>query len=351
MLGPRSDNDDRELAIKLAGDCLSEVPALVLGSGASCAHGIGGMRQLAEFLCRHVVPHHDDLEVWNQFSDELRKTADLELALQEVSVSDRLLDQIVARTRQLIVSDEQAIYSQLITGNLDLPLSSLFRHLFQTTHRVLNVVTTNYDRLVEFAVCQAGFRYNTGFSDGPLRHFHCQKSEPTHYQRIANFRCVDVWKVHGSVDWFERSDSRVVGVLDEVPALSSLRPLIVSPGRSKYSRTHQEPFRSVITFSDQALSSARAFLCIGYGFSDEHIEPKLIQRSSDMRVPIIILAKELRPNAKRFLDRHLHSKVVAFEEDAKGTRAYTSARKEGIVFEGEEIWSLEGLLRKLRVIE
>ena len=89
--------------------------------------------------------------------------------------------------------------------------------------------------------------------------------------------------------------------------------------------------------------------CVGYGFSDDHIEPKLIQRSSDMRPPIAILARTLRPGAKTFLSRHMHSRVVAFEKDGNGTRAYTERHKDGVLFQGEDLWSLQGLLHKLGI--
>ncbi len=341
--------EEQEIVLKIASDCISAVPVMVLGSGASCAYGIRGMQPLSEYLKEHVAPASEDNDSWNLFKAELAKNSDLEEALQKVTVSDRLLRQIVCHTRQMILEDERAIYADLVDGNSKLALSDLFRHLFRTTHKVLDVVTTNYDRLVEYAACQAKFRCNTGFSDGAIRHFHCQKSDAGHYTRHANFRCVDIWKVHGSIDWFQDADSRLVGLLDGPEFPESFLPLIVTPGTTKYLRTHQEPFRSVMSFADQALSAARGFLCIGYGFSDEHIEPKLIQRSADMRPPVVILARTLRPGAKRFLAQHMHSKVVAFEHDANGTRAYTERHPDGLLFNGEDIWSLEGLLHKVGI--
>lgn len=349
MVDTLNDDDGRELALKIASDCISNVPVLVLGSGASCAYGIRGMYPLSTYLIERVEPEVGDAECWDAFKAELKRDSDLEQALQKVAVSDHLHRQIVVNTRQMILEDEHSIYNKLITGETELALSSLFRHLFQSTHRILDVVTTNYDRLVEYAACQARVRCNTGFSDGALRHFHCQKSESSHYTRQANFRCIDVWKVHGSIDWFHNGATPAIGLLDHAVLPETFSPLIVTPGAAKYSRTHQEPFRSVISFADRALSSARGFLCVGYGFSDDHIEPKLIQRSDDLKPPVVILARTLRPGAKAFLSQHMHSKVVAFEMDSDGTRAYTERHKEGVLFQGENLWSLEGLLQKMRI--
>lgn len=344
-----SEDDGRELALKIASDCISEVPVMVLGSGASCAYGIRGMNGLAQHLIENVAPVKDDGDIWEAFKAELHQHSDLEEALQNVTVSDDLHRQIVGRTREMILDDERLIYDKLLSGQTVLGLSHLFRHLFRTTHKVVEVVTTNYDRLVEYAACQSKFRCNTGFSEGALRHFHCQKSDTSHYTRRANFRCVDVWKVHGSIDWFQDRSASPVGIFDHAVVPDTFEPLLVTPGVAKYSRTHQEPFRSVISFADSALSGARGFLCVGYGFSDDHIEPKLIQRSADLQPPIAILARTLRPGAKAFLSKHLHSSVVAFEKEGSGTKAYTSQHPNGVVFPNEDLWSLEGLLNKLRI--
>lgn len=345
-----TEDEGRELALKIASDCISEVPVMVLGSGASCAYGIRGMPGLALHLIKNVAPADDDVETWEAFKTELSQHSDLEKALQLVTVSIDLHRQIVGRTREMILADERLIYDKLLSGEIVLGLSQLFRYLFRTTHKVVEVVTTNYDRLVEYAACQARSRCNTGFSEGALRHFQCQKSDINHYTRHANFRCVDVWKVHGSIDWFQNGSASPVGVFDHAVLPETFEPLLVTPGVAKYSRTHQEPFRSVISFADSALSGARGFLCIGYGFSDDHIEPKLIQRSADVQPPIAILARELRPGAKDFLSKHLHSNAVAFEKEGTGTIAYTSRHPNGIVFPNEELWSLEGLLYKLRIL-
>jgi hypothetical protein len=349
MVAVSPEDGEKELALKIASACITEVPVIVLGSGASCAYGIRGMTQLSEYLIRRVVPEDEDSECWETFKSELAQRNDLEETLQKVAVSNHLHREIISHTRQMIIEDERPIYDKLVTGELTLSLSKLFRHLIRSTHKVLHVVTTNYDRLVEYAACQAKIRCNTGFTDGALRHFHCQKSDLSHYTRHAHFRCIDIWKVHGSVDWFQNATTPPLGLLDQTAVPHGFAPLIVTPGLAKYSRTHQEPFRSVIAHADEALSAARGFLCIGYGFSDDHIEPKLIQRSRDMRPPMAILARTLRQGAKDFLFEHMHSRMVAFEKDGNGTRAYTERKKDGILIDGEELWNLEGLLRKLGI--
>jgi len=47
---------------------------------------------------------------------------------------------------------------------------------------------------------------------------------------------------------------------------------------SKFQRTHDEPFRSAIQGADLALEHAKGYVCVGFGFRDTHIEPKLVER-------------------------------------------------------------------------
>ena len=345
---PVATKDDLAAIFKLASDCLADVPVTVLGSGASCAHGISGMWALSQYLIENVEAKTDDSATWELFKAKLQVNNDLEEALQAVAVSPELLQEIVKHTQQLILNDEMPIYQKLVSGDLRLGLSTLFEHMFDSTHKVINVVTTNYDRMAEHAASHAKLRYNTGFTDGTIRQFKGGKSDPKHYSSAAKFRCVDIWKVHGSVDWFKDSLANPVGLLDH--SMPTYSPLIVTPGIDKYSVTHQEPFRSIITSADSALCGARGFLCVGYGFNDKHIEPKLIQRSADIQCPILILARTLRQGAKDFLAEHMHSRVLAFEKCVGGTLAITSEAIDGVVIENEDLWDLDALLTKLGIM-
>lgn len=343
--------DEAAHAIKLASACITEVPVVVLGSGASCAHGIRGMGGLAKYLIENVKPQKNDLSTWHAFQRELHDNKDLEETLQKVTVGNDLLDQIIQCTHLMIREDETPIYHKLVCNELTLGLSSLFQHLFQTTHQVIDVVTTNYDRLAEFAANHVGFACNTGFNEGAIRSFACCNSDPTLYNRGKNFRCVDIWKVHGSVDWFHDQNMRPFALLDSACHLDNFKSLIVTPGTGKYLTTHQEPFRSIMTCADFSLSRARSFCCVGYGFSDIHIEPKLIQRSLSIKPPVLILARTLRPGAKAFLASHLTPNVVAFERSDSGTIAYFDGAKEGVLIGGVDLWSLEGILEKIGIIQ
>jgi len=104
-------------------------------------------------------------------------------------------------------------------------------------------------------------------------------------------RVVNIWKVHGSLDWFLKDDGEIVCFPNSINIISNYNPLIVPPSKGKYNLTHKEPYRDVISQADNAFSRAGSFLCIGYGFNDDHIQPKLIEQIKNGK-PIVVLCKK-----------------------------------------------------------
>jgi SIR2-like domain len=230
-----------------------------------------------------------------------------------------------------------------LAGTEIFPVSKLFQRLFQSSNTTINIVTTNYDRVAEYASDTAGLSHSTGFVPGYI-----QAREGTDrvtvYRGAKAARTVRIWKVHGSLDWFERRDGTTVSApLFEVPP-ASLTPLIVSPGVSKFQRTHDEPFRSAIQGADRALEHAEGYVCVGFGFRDTHMEPKLVERCRQTNVPITVLARVLTDEAKVFLKLKAGTSYLAFEETTDGTRAYTHEHPSGIEIPYKDFWSLNGFL-------
>jgi hypothetical protein len=266
-------SDPIEDIVKLAQKCIEQVPVIVLGSGASRQFGISGMTELQNHLLKHVKPLNPaDAKLWGDFTTELGHCNDLELALHRVQLSPSLEAEVVKLARQVILQDDQAVFRKLLDGKLELPFTALLRHLLRSTHTSVSVVTTNYDRLAEYAADSTGVEHTTGFSHGYYRSF---DGMPSENHKIRALRHVEVLKVHGSVDWFQDTNGTVLCLPDGVDTPSSLSPLLVTPGTSKYLATHEEPFRTIITRSDAAFADARAVLAVGYGFNDRHIQPKL----------------------------------------------------------------------------
>lgn len=152
--------------------------------------------------------------------------------------------------------------------------------------------------------------------------------------------------MHGSLDWFEDADHQIIGVRGcrETPA--GYVPLMITPGIDKYRLAHLEPFRTIFTCSDAALERARAYFCVGYGFNDQHLQTKLVERCDVDSVPIIVITKCLSETTKAFLRGGRCRKYLALEEGdgGVGTRAYTHLQPAGVSFPDQTIWPLANFL-------
>ena len=261
---------------KQAQDYYRKAPLIILGSGASAAHGMSGMWALAN----HLVAHTDvsglsdaEIEAWEEFCGVLQHGVDLESALYQLAVTEELTSRIIKSTWSLISSEDIQIFQQCLQNQTMFPLSRLLRHMFKSSLTKVNIVTTNYDRLAEYACDQEGVHHYTGFTHGFFR----QRATPS---EITSARRVNIWKVHGSLDWFKSPLEDIVALSNIQGIPAGYKPEIVTPGTQKYQTTHLEPYRSIIHNADLAITAANSYLCIGYGFNDEHIQPNIMSRET-----------------------------------------------------------------------
>lgn len=219
---------------KQAQDYYYKAPLIILGSGASAAHGMSGMGALA----KHLVAHTDiaglsdpEIEAWKKFCLVLKDGVDLESALHRVAVSEELTSRIIKTTWSLINSEDIQIFQQSLQNQAMFPLSRLLRHMLKSSLTKINIVTTNYDRLAEYACDQEGVHHYTGFTHGFFR----QRAAPN---EITSARRVNIWKVHGSLDWFKSPLEDIVALSNIQGLPANYKPEIVTPGTQKYQTTH-----------------------------------------------------------------------------------------------------------------
>ena len=125
---------------------------------------------------------------------------------------------------------------------------------------------------------------------------------------------VNIWKVHGSLDWFEDVDHQIIGVRGCRGTPDGFTPLMITPGIDKHRLAHLEPFRTIFGCSDAALEKARSYLCVGYGFNDQHLQTKLVERCEVDAVAIIVVTKNLSDTTKAFVRGGRCRKYLALEE-------------------------------------
>lgn len=339
-----------ELAHEIAQECISKAPVIILGSGASAAYGIPGMPALKTNLLALVLPADTspgDKVEWEKFTNLLAKV-DLETALTEVRLPDSMTRQVVFSTWDFLAPHDVLTFQKLLGDRNLFPLTRLYHHIFSSVHREIDVVTPNYDLLAEYAADAGEMCHYTGFGYGTLR-FRAKGKPPRIHLGGSSARTVNIWKVHGSFDWFRDKDGVIMGLSNTGKRPSDTDPVIVTPGIEKYRLTHDEPFLTIKQGADSALQSARAFFCVGYGFNDPHMQTKLYERCKAVAVPLVLITKEISPTAKAFLKSGRCQRYMAIEESGSGCRMYSLEYPDGVDIANASYWNLEQFLKMVMV--
>lgn len=338
---------DFEALLKQLQDWTNKVPLLILGSGASVPFGLPSMWTLGEHLKNSLSFDNDtDNAQLEAFKISLDESNDLEKALLAIQLNENVLKAVIKTTWQLISEADLKAYEQLVLNGKETPLVILMRYLLSTTDRKISVVTTNYDRIAEYCASIAEAFICTGYAQNYIGHF----SDNIHSNALANIKGfggqVNIWKVHGSLDWFESPNKENIHLPSRKDVPQDYKPLIVTPGLSKYAETHNEPYRTIFAQADNEIQKANGYLCIGYGFNDVHVQPKLIQQIKTK--PIIVITKELTPKTKEtIIDGGCKNFILIEENNGTNTKVYSSSQGEHII-ENVSYWNLSEYLKRIQ---
>ncbi|MDR0572720.1 MAG: SIR2 family protein [Tannerella sp.] len=329
-------------------DWTNQVPLIILGSGASIPYGIPSMPELGEYLKNNIAfAENEDQQQFDSFKTEFDKNKDLETTLLNMQLRDAVLNEIVCKTWSLINKKDIEFYEQLLQDNSLIPLSELISYLLNTAQRKLTVVTTNYDRLAEYTASIANAFICNGFAQNYYGNF-STNIHKNDFSKINGFTGqVNLWKVHGSLDWFSKDSIDYHFPMSKtIP--QNFTPSIVTPGSTKYSMTHFEPYRTIFAETDAEILNARSILCIGYGFNDVHVQPKLITQIKNGK-PIIVITKELTAKTKEAIVNNNCKNYVLFEQVNKNdTRVFSSAFNGEKIISDTSYWKLREYLKLIK---
>lgn len=330
---------------------LSDGLVIVVGSGLSCAEGLPGMGELADHLRATIGPGlvGDDASTWAVISP-LIVSKGLEAALIEKAPTPALESAIVAATAALISERERTVVTDIFAGRKKLRLTRLIAHVIKPSTG-LPIVTTNYDRLVEIAVEEAGIGADTMFSGrfaGTLneresRLSFCRnvtlkkRNVAYHYQPRAL-----VCKPHGSLDWYLR-DGKPVCYAGDLPCASRL---IITPGYNKFRNGYESPFDSHRSRANNAIDQASRFLILGYGFNDDHLETHLSPAIRGGK-PTLMLTHTLSPFAEALAVGHANVIALdhAHQDSTDGTRLIID--KSQFFYPGLTIWDIHSFITEV----
>lgn len=330
---------------------LSDGLVIIVGSGLSCAEGLPGMQELAERLCSEFRDKFTgaDAKMWIEAS-QLITTEGLESALLKIPPTPSVESAIVASVSRIIATRERSVICDIFSGSHVLRLTRLLKHIIKP-ETYLPIVTTNYDRLVEIAVEEAGLGVNTMFIGRFSGKLDIKES------RFSFCRGVDlirkkvhlvsrlhalVCKPHGSLDWYSRNGIPVSYTGD----LLDCERLITTPGQNKYRNTFNSPFDIHLSQANSDIDKASRFLIIGYGFNDDHLQTHLIPNIKSGK-DTLILTYSLSEKARRLAleNRNVISIEHADKNGASGSSIIVDQMEN--FFSGIEIWDVNSFIEEV----
>lgn len=336
---------DKEALFKQLQSWTNSIPLLILGSGASVPFKLPSMWALGELIKNTIsFPETKDQKQFEEFVVEFDKTGDLELTLTKLQLRPIVLAKIVDETWKLVSKADIQAYEHFIQNDIDFPLAKLVQYFLNTAGKKLSIITTNYDRLAEYASSLAEAVICNGFSQNPIGHF-SNRLQLNNLASLSGYNGqVNIWKVHGSLDWFRTNEDENIQLPIRQSIPHGYRPLIVTPGLSKYSETHNEPYRTIFTQADSEIEQANGYLCIGYGFNDIHVQPKLITQIKNQK-PIIVITKELTPKTRQsIIDNNCQNYILIEESNSKDSRVISSKFGE-VIIKDTSYWELGEYLK------
>lgn len=324
----------------------------VLGSGASCAFGLPSMGDLANHLSASVDPKSSSFSTreqrtWASILGRLGSNASLEETLSRYKLTPRVLEVVRAEIASCIRLAETAAIQAILDGKTLNSYGELFERVLRV-NPVADVITTNYDRLIEVSAAIAGHSLDTLFHGQTLGHLDPAESH-LEFVRLTNptgsnksrstlKHHIRLSKPHGSLDWFERH-----GELYKSDLPIRAVPKIIAPTTGKFKESWDLAFKAHSDRMAAAVRGAEAMLFHGFGFNDEHLQSELAKRFQ--KVPTLVIAKSLTSNARALLATS--EKAIGIEESSEGTGSVIHFEKNQHLYISADIWRLPILLSEV----
>ena len=224
-------------------------------------------------------------------------------------------------------------------------MTDLLTHLiYNRADAGVNVVTTNYDCLIEYAASKTDAYVNCGCSQSHIGHFIVFDNK-NHLVKLKDYEgCVNIYKIHGSLDWFidNNGEMRSYPNLTYIP--NEMKPCIITPGTNKYERALEDPHRTLISSVDGLFKDASGYMCIGYGFNDKHIQPNLLKMAIERKKKILIVTKDLTEKIKSEVIAKAKNYIIVYSDGANGTKFKSSSEANEMIDETTEYWKLENFI-------
>ena len=288
-------DQEKDKIFRLIQRFLKNHPVIIWGSGATIPYGLPGMSELVKVLRR--------------YREGIAEDADLETELGKFE-DDSQIDKIRIDVREAIFKKDRICLEESIKDSKHFDaVIKMVRKFYDAHPCKVDILTTNYDCVLEYALSGDNCDFTDGFTGRSLSTF-AQK----HLEKERDI--VNIIKVHGSLNWFSDSSNRLL-YLPHIQGASELTPIMILPSYRKYEESHREPYRTLITKSDEIIEKAKSFFIVGFGFRDEHLTPKVVKKI-ESGTPIVIITKKATGSCKKKLERA--KKYILLEESKSATK-------------------------------
>ena len=307
----------------------NNMPKLVVGTGLSIIYGVPGMKDLAAHLDVEIRKSTDDKikKMWNDRYEVIRKKG-LEVGLVNLTLEETILvDTIKILTAGYILEKEERLHNTIL--ETDTGFSKLLSYLKGTisvNNPVIDIMTPNYDRIIEIVCDKLGIGVITGFCGSVYSKFNKNiLRKPVEMYNCKKNTWVRLFKPHGSINWINENGNEYLtndyGILQQKVDYIE----IVTPGSSKYREgLTNNTFRCMREDFNELLNSEENYslLFYGYGFNDDHFDTALF---GSFQKNVLIIARDVK---KEILEKAQKRKniTVFYHEDGKEYMIYKSKK-------------------------
>lgn len=314
----------KEKIFKIAQSFLKNPPLIIWGSGATIPFGLPSMEDLNNALKSKITGF-----------DATNGNLEIELGKDKYQ---KQMTQIKKTIWDKVINADISVLER-ITSNSNLEfigIKLLIKKIIEAHPQIVNIITINYDRVLEYILSFHNIHFTDGF-DGRILSVFDEK-------QFEGKAIVNLVKVHGSLNWFD--------VDGEIRYLSCHNqgkdPQIIAPGKNKYKEAYQSPYRELIQKADSLIKNASSFLVVGFGFNDEHLTPK-IKVKVEKGTPIALITKKISDSS--FEELKKAEKYILFEESEGGNtkviyKENSSEDRKEVELEGD-FWQLNEFMEIL----
>jgi hypothetical protein len=311
----------------------SQKITIIVGTGSSLSvdsdFGMWSLENQLKRIIPNLVNNFPKLKKeWAKVLKQLEEGVDFENSLNEIRSEGTLLDIIIRETGNFVTGVNRKHIPALQKGEIEIPISVLFKKLsniLSVHNPTIDVITPNYDLLLEYALRKANVEFTDGFYGNIQKELNWKEASndflmPYSIKRKGRASNTPKWnlkphfrlhKIHGSLNYFWSGDKVYRDDTLTFHENEGINRFIITPGTAKYQRIVET--REFYIECDKAIENTDCFLFVGYGFNDNDIDVKIRKQLDKQGKNAIIITKELIGKGTDLLSRYPN--IIAIEEN------------------------------------